>query len=542
MTKKKIKVLIYLPFFSGACEARHARMHDVLQSLNEKQDLPFDYLVIAERGRSCSSDRVRYLDIPLLRKYTETYIKPPRRIEPQIAKNVEDASQISRDSVGARKVKGHDAYSSAAHACRAQGERVSGKGCDPSYVESVSVNQVESVEEDLRLDSLSFNLRRERESSFLFIGLRFLKLLARVFLRLAKRLFRVFVRTLRKARFRVRQFQSKFRRLVVRLIRDAFNGFRVLQALLRGDAYDVVWKWCQGAAIKRASEQEDVDILHIVRPNNVSNEMLQVIRKKNPSVRVIIGPNLMSYGHPSNGFDYRDFDDSGIKKIIAISTYHKQLLEEFGFSVENITRLPPSVNPNHFRLGMVDHKVVEKRSEFTVLFAASQLAVEKGAMEFIQAIKAFVNLNGSCIRAIVVGGVDVNEEVQTPLPDSVLKNLPPEIELVGKVSRDKMTFYYNACDVFVHCGEPENGPTTIIEALACGAYCLLPDHICFKEPEFGDQAHYYEKGNIQQLIEKLSIIRLLVQGAKREFYLKQTHEDTISYLVDLYARVANDSG
>lgn len=68
MRGQKIKVLYYVPFFTGKCEARHARMHDVWHYMNRlpSSDLEFDYTVYASKGENAQSERVVY---PPLRRF-----------------------------------------------------------------------------------------------------------------------------------------------------------------------------------------------------------------------------------------------------------------------------------------------------------------------------------------------------------------------------------------------------------------------------------------------------------------------------------------
>lgn len=346
----KPRVVIYMPFYSGCLESRHARMHDLIHFLNGRNDLEFDYKVFAERGKDRDSKRIHYLSVPLVTSH-------PRRFE-----NLRP------------------------------GKRSSGKGVD---------------------------FRDVSRMMFVFM-------------------------------------------LVVRCMLE-----------------------------------RSVDVLHIVRPNRVSSLVERILRNKNPHLRVIVGPNIMSYGELSETYEPNYFRQDHIETVIAVGSYHCELLKRFGVPESKLVRLPPNVDPSVFYPKQNGSKD-ERNGRMRILFAASQLAVEKGTHTFLEAIRLFKEEDVD-FTAIIAGSEEVISGVQTPFDRSLLSGLEEDIQLLGRVSRDRMAELYRQADVFVHAGQAEAGPTTTIESLRCGTPCILPDHPSFKEPELMPGCLFFPMGDSRAL-------------------------------------------
>lgn len=459
MKKQELNVLIYIPFYSGKCEARHARMHDILQYLNGIDRLDVSYQIVAERGKDSDSEKVWFNQIPFLKKYTEVYKYPS------------NSKSSPRDN---KKIEQTRAFPT-------------------SRIDSISPREVFSSD------------------TFFYKALRFA--------------FRI---TLKSLRVTIRIVKRIKRSLIQRLK----MAVRLIILLAKGDAYVPVWKLCRKRLISKCSQMSPCDVLHIVRPNKTSDQLIEIFKQKNPNLRVVIGPNLMAYGHPSNGFSFDQFSDTAITKILAVSSYHKELLENFGFEAEKVLRLPPSVHPKNFN---PYSKVKHSNTTFTLLFAASQLSVEKGAEEFLMALQKINESNIFDFKAIVIGNFNVNESVQTPLKKELINAANDYVEFAGVVDRQDMASYYSQADVFVHCGEPENGPTTIIESLSCGTPCLLTNHLCFKEPELEGHCYFYDRGDVEGLINSLQeIYKKLDRQSDKKFLPTHTHQETIDFLLSAY--------
>jgi len=415
MRESDVKVLIYMPFYSGECESRHA---------------------LAERGKSRDSEKVWFNEIPFLKKYTEVY------------------KYNIKTKASPKKVKIN--------------------------------NQVEVSETTLEQQPVAVKAKDK------------------LLVSLARRGLRYFIQTV-----------------------------KIISLLIKGDAYAPVFKLCRKRLLVECSNMSSFDVLHIVRPNKVSDQLIEIFKQKNPDLKVIIGPNLMAYGSPSNAFSFDQFSDPAITKVIAVSSYHKQLLEDFGFDNERLLRLPPSVHPKYFNPSIISTSRTD--NTFTLFFAASQLSVEKGAEEFLLALIKIKKNSLFKFRAIVAGDFQVSEGVQTPLGSELIEAVSDYVEFVGSIKRLEMATYYSHVDVFVHCGEPENGPTTIIEALSCGTICLLTNYLCFKEPELEENCYFYNRGDVGELVDSLlEIQREYDSKGERVFLPECTHHQTIDFLSSVY--------
>jgi len=455
MPNKKPNILIYIPFYSGKCESRHARMHDIIQYLNKIEKLNFNYHVVAERGTKSDSDKVWFPKLAFLGKYTKTYQRKNNAKQTTLAANT-------------------------------QQQKKKAPSTPSSHNQPIPPNS----------DGPKKNV--------LFI--------------VVKKVINIFKKILRKTK---------------KHLRKALN---YIKKLARTDFQTIAWQQCRKKLIEKCNAMNSIDILHIVRPNKTSDKLIDIFKAKNPKLKVIIGPNLMAYGHPSNAFNIDQFSDPAISSVIAISSYHKQLLEDFGFPNDILSRLPPSVHPDYFSPATDSKTTNNEINDFTILFAASQLSVEKGTQEFLLALKKIKNQSLFNFKAIVIGSESVNQSVQTATNKQIIEEASSYVRFAGKVERINMREYYSTADVFVHCGEPENGPTTIIESLSCGTPCVLTDHICFHEPELESACHFYQKGNIDELIEQLIEVHKKQKRPREKAFLPTiSHRDSINFLSSLYS-------
>ena len=317
---------------------------------------------------------------------------------------------------------------------------------------------------------------------------------------------------------------------LLRIVRRTIRGIKVIGMFLTGTAHPVVWRYCAKLLIKHCRELEPIDVFHIVRPNKTSSTIAAELERKNPNLRIVVGPNLMAYGAPGRSFNISDFQNRAIKSFLSVSSYHSKLLKEFGIRPELIHRLPPSVDPYYFS-PTADTTDSERDPCLRILFAASQLSVEKGVDEFLQALALITKQNLIEFRALIIGSEVVNRSVQTPYSKHLRDEVGDRVDFIGTVDRQNMAEFYRKANIFIHCGEPENGPTTIIESLSVGTPCILTDHLCFKEPELESNCLYYQKGDIEELVEKIYQASAMTEDYLPKRYLPDiSHTDTIEFL------------
>ena len=418
----KPRVIIYMPFYSGSLEARHARMHDLIHYLNTRSDLAFEYNVFGEKGKDKDSRRVYYGSVPFFKKYTQTY------------KNI-------------RPKRGHNQSKNELPAPR-QHSRMDKK--------------TERLDQTVKTENPDHEINHGQF----------------VVLRTSKIVFRKCKQGMRKG--------MRFGRRAYRRVKNY------------ADPQYMTRRVCVFILLARCRLRRKVDVLHIVRPNRVSSLVEQNLRKKNPRLRVIVGPNIMSYGDLSETYDANYFKQDYIEAVLAIGSYHRELLKRFGVPEHKLLRLPPNVDASVF-YPKSNRTEDDKNGCMRILFASSQLAVEKGTHTFFEAIRLLKMEKGIDFTVMVAGSEAVIPKVQTPFDRSLLDGMEGHIEMLGQVSRSRMPELYRQADVFVHAGRPEAGPTTTIESLSCGTPCILPNHPSFKEPEIIPACLFFPMGDSQAL-------------------------------------------
>ena len=419
-----LRVVLYMPFYSGSLEPRHARIHDVLHYLNVQHDLNFIYTVLAEKGRDKDSPRIRYGSIPFFTRYTQTYKKIP--------------SKRSKESQSLKAKSGMP---------------------NPGPSSSPSIHHKPTSKKQLNTTPFSLSEAQPHHAFFLSC-IQYIKKIARL-------------------------PQQFFRRL---------KNYSEPNYMTR--------RICVFQLIIRCWLSPKPDVLHIVRPNQVSRMVERIFRKKNPGLRVIVGPNIMSYGELSATYDPKYFQQNHIESVLAVGSHHLQELAAFGVPEAKLVRLPPSVDRSVFYPEEAPSPS-PKRESLCILFAASQLAVEKGTNTFLEAMRFLKQDGRVAFSVLIAGSEELIPGVQTPFDRSLLKGLEGELQMLGRVPREKMAELYRRADVFVHTSRLEAGPTTTIESLSCGTPCIVPDHPSFKEPELMKGLRFFEGDDPEALQECL---------------------------------------
>jgi glycosyltransferase involved in cell wall biosynthesis len=521
---RKPKVVIYMPFYSGACEPRHARMHDIIHYLNRQDYLQFDYFVLAEKGKQKDSRKVSYTVLPFFREYTESYLALAKK-KPTGAK----------EKPGRSREIGVGIFSGVAKWVGEQVSRVQvllEKGKAPAVtlgtVAGAKVRELFLSTEKVVLPTGIKVSRRPVQR--VQAGVR---RLARYALTLASSTKSSLLNSLRWTR-KAGWFVA---RPVVRPVKRWSRLMRNKEVL--------VWRLCRVHLFVRAHFVLGVDVLHVVRPNATSEALVAIFRKRNPNLRVIVGPNIMSYMSLEAEYDRDYFAGSEVDRVLAVGSYHERLLKEFGVPEDKLLRLPPSVDPAYFNPGV--HEVSGRlggNGTMTVLFVASQLAVEKGTETFLRALHVLKDSGAVPFRAIIAGDRKVNRKVQTPFDRTLLNGLEGFVDVRNKVARSAIGRLFGEADVYVHAGQAEAGPTTTIEALSCGTPCILPDHECFKEPELLESCQFFPYGDADALAVEISrYYQHWLRNEAREgtFLPRVSHDETIDFLQDLYGEMGFES-
>jgi len=97
-----------------------------------------------------------------------------------------------------------------------------------------------------------------------------------------------------------------------------------------------------------------------------------------------------------------------------------------------------------------------------------RLSLEKGVMNFVEAIPR-ISKKQSNLRFFLGGHGPLRGGIEEELRNN---NLSKKVELTGWISHDKVADYLNELKLFVLPSYSEGLPTTVLEAMACGAVVL----------------------------------------------------------------------
>lgn len=187
--------------------------------------------------------------------------------------------------------------------------------------------------------------------------------------------------------------------------------------------------------------------------------------------------------------------------VIAISDFVRQfLLKQGGISAEKINSIyfgAPSP--------AVPLRPPSLPSDWTdFIFTAGSIEPYRGLEDIIKGAVHFRH-RGRPLKIILAG-------VSRESLRSYERNLKAMAEKAG-ISRDlfwasllsseEMTWCYRHCRAFVMTSRIEASPTTVLEAMACGAVCIAADNPPLPE-FFGQSALYYRPGDGEMLAAKIA--------------------------------------
>jgi len=184
--------------------------------------------------------------------------------------------------------------------------------------------------------------------------------------------------------------------------------------------------------------------------------------------------------------------DSSVDGIFTFGKYHNRLLKEFSVEEEKMYKIPPKVDPKYF------YEENYKKKSLRILYLGD-VKHQKGFGVLLDALRILSEKNVS-YKCVVVG--EVKEKFET----EKVKN----IEMRGRVNRNKTREFYNKADIFVHPSLDEAGPTTLIESLACGTKCISTDRVSFREYDINDDCEFFDQGNPHSLANK--ILKVVDEG------------------------------
>ena len=176
---------------------------------------------------------------------------------------------------------------------------------------------------------------------------------------------------------------------------------------------------------------------------------------------------------------------SWLAEIVKMSFLSDVKIQIINNGIDTSTFLPKETNRLREKYNL--------REKFIILGVSSKWIPRKGLMDFIELNKRLSNK----YKIILIG---LNKKQINGLPDNILG-----IERTDDVNQ--LVEFYSVADVYVNPTWEDNFPTTNLESLACGTPVITYKTGGSIEAVSSETGFIVEKGNIQELLEKVEIIQ-----------------------------------
>ena len=182
------------------------------------------------------------------------------------------------------------------------------------------------------------------------------------------------------------------------------------------------------------------------------------------------------------------------------------------------------IDTNFFKM----KKNLKKR--WNLVGYVGRLTLEKGVMNFVKAMPLILKKNNNA-EFLIGGGGPLRDRIEEELRNN---NLSQKAEIAGWIAHDKVADYLNELKLFVLPSYSEGLPTTVLEAMACGAIVLatpvggVPDVI--KDGETGfileDNSPECIAENVIRALNHPNLNRI-VKNARKLIEEKYTYEAAV---------------
>ncbi|MFB6183323.1 MAG: glycosyltransferase family 4 protein [Haloarculaceae archaeon] len=287
----------------------------------------------------------------------------------------------------------------------------------------------------------------------------------------------------------------------------ASNPDRTLSSIpygLFGEATDL-WgsKWNKAEFALNAPRavrdlrRSDFDVLHVLTLDLVAYPIALVLADRSP----VVGPDVQGYFPGRLGDRWNHGGLAGAKHrgrfalkrrllgladdptVVALSEYHRRNVAKLGVDPDRVEVIPPGVAPYFTPADRdSDDSRHDRPTEFLYL---GDLSSYKGYDLFLEALALLPEDVDA--TATVVGSGDPDRDRIDAL------GLSEAVTVEGFVARRDLPEYYRQADFYVMPSIDENGPNTIVEALACGTPVLATDRRGINEYAPADAAIYFER-------------------------------------------------
>jgi len=166
------------------------------------------------------------------------------------------------------------------------------------------------------------------------------------------------------------------------------------------------------------------------------------------------------------------------------------------------------------------------------LLISGTMEPRKNHKELLEAFEILKHRTGKNIKLVIVGREGWRN---SSLMKMLKKHLFHEdIILTGYIGREDLRILYSRAELFVFPSLYEGFGLPVLEAMSCGAACLLSEASSL--PEVGGKAaHYYKPGNAEMLCNKL--IELLDNPEELEAMRKKSLLQAVKFSKEEYGKV-----
>jgi glycosyltransferase involved in cell wall biosynthesis len=245
------------------------------------------------------------------------------------------------------------------------------------------------------------------------------------------------------------------------------------------------------------------NILHVQAPNYFSSISIIVGRiKKIPVIATVHRGEVDS----TNRFFsvIRSIVLSKFCHIVAVSDYSKSLAIRAGSRKHAISVVYNSSDENIFKSveKITARKICNLPFDKKIILFVGNLIKLKGIYILIESLKYLVKKID--FHAVIIGTGEEEENLKQLVNTS---NLSDKVSFIGWIPQNKLTYFYNAADVFVLPSFKEGNSVAILESMACGTPIIAstaggnPESI-----QDGLNGFLISIGDSQELCHKMEII------------------------------------
>lgn len=278
------------------------------------------------------------------------------------------------------------------------------------------------------------------------------------------------------------------------------------------------------------------DVIHVLTADLIAYQVALAF-----DVPVVVGPDVQGHFPRREGDRWNKRGLAGVRQklefllkkrllqldtsavIVCLSEYHRQNLLSTGVDERRLVTVPPGVSGE-----FSPARDPQSTTTSPTFLYVGELNEYKGYKLFLRALATLPSEVQA--KGLVVGAGDRDPELVREL------GLEDTVEFTGFVPRAELCRYYQSADFFVMPSIDENGPNTIVEALACGLPVLVTDKPGINEYHPPDAGMTFERTvdsmswTMKEAIASQDELREAAQSSVKDF----TSQVVIEKLAQIY--------